>query len=220
MFTVRKEELYKLNEGGRDADLLMRTLLRSYTGIFADHVFIEETYLSRTTGIPVEKIYFMLKEMSHRRIVSYIPKRSTPTITFLTPRVESHLLNIPRSVYEDRKADYQKRLTTMIDYMTSNDKCRSQILLEYFGQDSPPLCQQCDVCIAHKKESKSNAEHKAERIRSLITEKLKDGEFHHITELNTIRNVPRELLDSVLHHMAEEEEIEIKLSRIRLSKQQ
>ena len=220
MFTVRKEELYKLNEGGRDADLLMRTLLRSYTGIFADHVFIEETYLSRTTGIPVEKIYFMLKEMSHRRIVSYIPKRSTPTITFLTPRVESHLLNIPRSVYEDRKADYQKRLTTMIDYMTSNDKCRSQILLEYFGQDSPPLCQQCDVCIAHKKESKSNAEHKAERIRCLITEKLKDGEFHHITELNTIRNVPRELLDSVLHHMAEEEEIEIKLSRIRLSKQQ
>ena len=53
-----------------------------------------------------------------------------------------------------------------------------------------------------------------------ITEKLKDGEFHHITELNAIRNVPREQLDSVLHHMAEEEEIEIKLSRIRLSKQQ
>lgn len=216
MFTVRKEELYKLNEGGHDTDMLMRTLLRTYTGIFADHVFIEETYLSRATGISVEKIYLMLKEMGHRRIVSYIPKRSTPTITFLTPRVESHLLTIPRSVYEDRKANYQKRLATMIGYMTSNDKCRSQILLEYFGQDSPPLCQQCDVCIAHKKEDKSNAEHKEERICNLIAEMLKDGEYHNIAELNSIRNVPREQLDAVLHHMAEEEDIEINLNKIRL----
>lgn len=215
MFIVRKEDLYKLNEGGHDADMLMRTLLRTYTGIFADHIFIEETYLSRTTGIPVEKIYLMLKEMGRRRIVSYIPKRSTPTITFLTPRVESNMLNIPRSIYEERKADYQKRLSTVIDYLTSNDKCRSQILLEYFGQDSPPLCQQCDVCIAHKKEARANAENRSEHIRKRVMELLEDGEYHSITELNAIRNIPRELLDNVLHHMAEEEEVEIELSKIR-----
>ena len=215
MFIVRKEELYKLNEGGHDADMLMRTLLRTYTGIFADHIFIEETYLSRTTGIPVEKIYLMLKEMGRRRIVSYIPKRSTPTITLLTPRVESSMLCIPRSIYEERKADYQKRLSTVIDYLTSNDKCRSQILLEYFGQDSPPLCQQCDVCLAHKKEAMANAEHRSENIRKRVMELLADGEYHCITELNAIRNIPRELLDEVLHHMAEEEEVEIELSKIR-----
>ena len=216
MFTVRKEELYKLNEGGKDADMLMRILLRTYTGIFANHAFIEEAYLSHATGLPQEKIYLMLKEMGRRRIVSYIPKRSTPTITFLTPRVESRNVCIPSTVYEERKSDYEHRLQTIIDYLASNNKCRSQILLEYFGQDSPPLCQQCDVCMAHKKVSNDSKERIAASIRSKITELLGDGQFHQVTELNKLRNITREQLDDVLHHMAEEEEIEMKLSKIRL----
>jgi ATP-dependent DNA helicase RecQ len=217
MFTVRKEDLYRINEGGPEADTLMRTLLRTYTGLFADHVFIEETFLARTTGIPAEKIYLMLKEMARRRIISCIPKRSTPTITFLTPRAESRYLNIPRSIYEDRKESFKQRLDTIIDYLTSNDKCRSQIMLEYFGQKSAPLCQQCDVCIAHKKKSASKEDEANNIVRSKIIEALSDGQFHPITDLNKIRNVARERIDSVLRHMAEEEEIEMNLSKIRLT---
>jgi ATP-dependent DNA helicase RecQ len=217
MFIVRKEELYKLNEGGYDSDILMRTILRTYTGVFATHALIEETYLAHATGLSVEKIYLMLKEMAHRHIVSYIPKRSTPTITLLTKRQESRHLLIPRSVYEDRKADYEKRLRSIIGYLTSDDKCRSQMLLEYFGQPSPPLCGQCDICRAHAKVSKQKEDAANINVRQSILNILSDGEYHEITELNTIRNIPRNRLDSVLHHMAEEEEIEIRLSRIRLN---
>lgn len=218
MFTVRKEELYKLNEGGAESDMLMRTLLRTYTGIFATHVFVEETYLSRITGISVDRIYLMLKEMSRRHILSYIPKRSTPTITLLTPRVESRYVNIPQAVYEFRKEDYKRRIQTIVDYVSDDRRCRSQVLLEYFGEDSPPLCGQCDVCVARRKEIEACDDSRSDLIRGMIEKILADGEYHQITELNSIRNVSREHLDAVLCHMAQEEEVEMELGRIRMVK--
>ncbi len=226
MFTVRKEELYLLHGDTPDADKLLQTILRTYTGLFADHVFIEETLLSHLTGLSVERIYHILKDFARRMVVSYIPKSSSPTITFLTPRLDSRYIVLQASVYEDRMRDYSKRLQRMIEYVSSDHCCRSRFLLEYFGQKDAPLCHQCDVCIAHNSARKTAeatgtsglVECSDDEIRQRIFNLLADGDWHFLTELNGIDGVPLARVDTVLRKLLMEEYVESKLSKIRLRK--
>ena len=73
LFTTRREELYKLREMGDEADKLIQTMLRSYTGLFTDYAYISEAALSLHTGLPTPKVYELLKLLAKRRIISYIP---------------------------------------------------------------------------------------------------------------------------------------------------
>ena len=46
MFTITKEELYRIREQSEDTEKLLRILLRSYTGLFTDYAYISEDNLS------------------------------------------------------------------------------------------------------------------------------------------------------------------------------
>ncbi len=221
MFTVRKEELYLLNTDAPDTDKLIQQILRQYTGVFADMVNIEETLLSHLTGLSVERIYNILKELARRHIVSYIPRKSTPTITFLTPRIDSRHILLPPSVYEDRMRYYAERIEHMVRYITSDDCCRSKFLLEYFGQKDAPLCHQCDVCLAHHSTSDDTptTASSSTDVRQLILRHLSDGDWHPLTDLNTLTGVSRELLDTILLDMLQEEEIDLDFGKIRLAQE-
>ena len=135
LFSVGREELYRLRELGEDMDRLIQAALRSYTGLFTDYAFISEETLA------------MLKELSRRRIVSYIPRKKTPYIIYTRERVESNRLNIPPAVYEERKARYEQRIKAMLEYVTNDTACRSRMLLHYFGEQNEHDCGQCDTCL-------------------------------------------------------------------------
>ena len=46
MFTITKEELYRIREQSEDTEKLLRILLRTYTGLFTDYAYISEDNLS------------------------------------------------------------------------------------------------------------------------------------------------------------------------------
>ena len=147
LFSVGREELYRLRELGEDMDRLIQAALRSYTGLFTDYAFISEETLAIRTGLTQRQVYEMLKELSRRRIVSYIPRKKTPYIIYTRERVESNRLNIPPAVYEERKARYEQRIKAMLEYVTNDTACRSRMLLHYFGEQNEHDCGQCDTCL-------------------------------------------------------------------------
>jgi len=202
-FVLRKEDLYRLWGQGEDADNLMQAILRTYSGVFAKFVYIEETLLSRITEISVERIYEILKEWNHNRIIDYIPRRNTPTITFTLPRLDTERIVLGPAVYHDRKEDYKVRIDKMVNYITSNNTCRSRLLLEYFGEKGVEDCGRCDVCLSRKNGlMKANMEDAKKGIYEL----LKDGEVHQMKE---VKELPyqQSLVDEALEWMLNEEEI-------------
>ena len=50
MFTITKEELYRIREQSEYTEKLIRILLRSYTGLFTDYAYISEDNLSTRSG--------------------------------------------------------------------------------------------------------------------------------------------------------------------------
>ena len=151
LFTIRREELYKLRELGEQADLLIQTILRSYTGVFTDYAYIHEDSLAMRTGLTRQQIYDLLIVLAKRRILDYIPHKKTPYIIYKRERVELRHLQISKTVYEERKERYESRIKAMLEYVTSETACRSRMLLHYFGEKNEHNCEQCDTCINRKK---------------------------------------------------------------------
>ena len=147
IFTLRRDELYKLQEYEADIEKLIHVILRSYTGLFTDYAFINEESLSIRTGLSRQRVYEILVMLTQRRILHYIPRKKTPYIIYSQKRIEKERLIISPEIYEKRKESYASRIKAMIDYATAEEKCRSRMLLHYFGEKNEHNCGQCDVCL-------------------------------------------------------------------------
>ena len=147
IFTLQREELYKLQEYDADIEKLINVILRSYTGLFTDYVYINEESLEIRSGLSRQRIYDILVMLTQRRVLHYIPRKKTPYIIYTRERQEKNRIQLTREVYEDRKESYAIRIKAMIEYATAEDKCRSRMLLRYFGEKNENNCGQCDVCL-------------------------------------------------------------------------
>ncbi len=213
-FILHKEELYTLGDYDKGLDKLINAMLRNYTGLFADFVYVDESYLSIVTGFNAETIYNMMTTLSKRRVIDYIPRRRTPTVGFTLPRIDKERIILKPMVYETRKIEFAQRIETMIQYASNGDICRSQMLLRYFGEENDHECGICDVCLSKKKKGFSaDAKDKA---TTAISTFLADGKWHKVTELAHLLT-DRNLLKETLRTMLGEEEIETKDGQVRLS---
>ena len=142
--------LYKLagdGKGGGSSDTEYSSLIhRSFHRL----CYISEESLAVRTGLTRQQIYNILVTLTKRRIVDYIPRKKTPYIIYTRERLELRFLHIPASVYEERKARYEARIKAMEEYVTTENICRSRMLLRYFGEKNEHNCGQCDVCLSKR----------------------------------------------------------------------
>lgn len=110
MFTLRRDELYRIQENNPDTENLIRIILRSYTGLFSDYAYINEETLALRSGLSRQQVYETLVLLTKRHILHYIPGKKTPYIIYTRERQESERIVLNREVYEDRKASYEQRI--------------------------------------------------------------------------------------------------------------
>lgn len=151
MILADKHELYHIPSDDPTLDKVLQALLRSYTGLFADYVFISEAVIARRFSISQETVYNALLQLTKLHILHYIPRKRTPYIFYTTSREEPRYILIPKYAYEERKARLQKRINKMIEYAQSDGKCREAMLREYFGEKVTHSCGNCDVCLDKRK---------------------------------------------------------------------
>lgn len=205
LFTLRRDELYKLKEMGETMDRFIQTVLRTYTGVFTDYAFINEDSLAVRTGLTRRQVYEQLIQLARMRIVSYIPRKKTPYIIYTRARVETEHLQILPSVYEERKERYEKRINTMLDYVTDDTVCRSRMLLRYFGEKNEHDCGQCDTCISLRKQKKGDVVSSKELAESV----LRVLSVHPMTPAALAGQLAadKEALTDVLHELLDENKV-------------
>lgn len=200
VFTATRDELYKyLNENKR-TDTIVQTLLRSYTGLFADYVYIDESVLATRAHVSSQEVYETLVGLSKYRIIHYIPRTKTPLIIYTRTREEQRYLAIPRSAYEDRKKRLERRIEKVLEYIDEERTCRSKLLLAYFGEKRSKPCGCCDICLAKHESRLANWEFLA--IRDRLRE-MSDGQPLSVKETLTKLPFSQEKIFTAIRFLAD-----------------
>ncbi len=151
MILANKEELYNIPTITPHADDVLQAVLRTYSGLFADYVFINEDVISYRYKLSPETIYESLLELNRMHLLHYVPRKRTPYIIYTTSREEPAHVLIPKSVYEDLRSRMEQRIDSVITYCYDDNICREQYLVEYFGEEDTSPCGHCDTCIDKRK---------------------------------------------------------------------
>ncbi len=206
-FILTREELYRLDRSTGKERAVIDALLRNYGGLFTDYEYIDEGYVAQEAGLTHDETYQALKQLNNSRIISFIPRKNIPIITYTQDRVEGKDLVIGKEVYERRRKRFEQRIDAMLRYMRNDKVCRSRQLVHYFGEEESTDCGICDVCAGRKSRPVTADE------MSAITSLLADGKKHDLAELMNLK-MDSERIDKALRLLAAEEKIVVDASSI------
>ena len=216
IFTLTKEELYRIHETSPETEKLINVILRSYTGVFTEYAYINEETLSMRTGMTRQQVYDTLISLTRRHILHYIPGKKTPYIIYTRERQEADRLIFTKEVYEDRKESFIRRIEAMTEYAESDDKCRSRMLLLYFGEKNEHNCGKCDACLSsHSSGIKQGV---FDEISRVIEETLKEKDMTTSALMENLESYDRENVTKVLSYLLAEEIIHQKNGMLSLPK--
>jgi len=149
-FDVHNEELYNFQIQNASWDPFIKTLLRSYGGSFENYVRLREFDIARRSNLSVQQVIEGLKQLQEIGVLSYMQQTDMPQVTYLKPRLQNNELVINKRYIDERKSIYLKKLEAVFAY-AEHKKCRSQMLLAYFGESDADKCGICDVCLEEKR---------------------------------------------------------------------
>ena len=156
MFECSRDALYRVHAGGNDMDIMLRTILRMYDGLFSTFRSIDEQNIASHAGLSAERVHELMKILWRMHIIRYIPSNHSPMIHLLSERLPTKDIYIAPETYKHRYELIYERFTRMVEYANSTDSCRSVIIENYFGDNCAKECGVCDWCLSKRRRAKSD----------------------------------------------------------------
>lgn len=160
MYKLSTNDMYRFQVENARFDAFLKVINRIYGGLYTEHRRISEEEIARKSDLKAEDVIKALTQLDKMDVVSYVPRKDKPQVIFVTERIDPANFYLSPENYENRKEAARQRLEAMIGYVNDEHHCRSQILLDYFGEKTKNRCGQCDYCIKRNKVEMSDFEFK------------------------------------------------------------
>jgi ATP-dependent DNA helicase RecQ len=180
VFTVERTQLEDVEKLHPALEPIIKGLLRSYEGIFDFPSIVLETQLAKFVKMNIEVVKRSLLQLRQLGIIDYTPQKEKPQLTLLQNRMYTDSFKIDLGNYHKRKANFERRIKAIGNYVNSTTICRSQFIASYFNDTAAKKCGICDNCINEK--------------NSTLTTQELDSIMEHIFQLVKIAPQPMEEL--------------------------
>lgn len=184
---VSNKDIYRFQVEHPNYDAFVKLLLRSYEGIFTNFVTISELTLAKRSTLKEEEVKSYLQRLDKMEIISYVPQSNRPQIIYTEEALHPGNILISKQNYSDRKERAIHRMESVIYYVTNTRKCRSEVLLSYFGEKEEVRCGICDVCLERNKLELSDLEFAT--IAAQLKEKLSKQPMDMTELIHSVKQV-------------------------------
>jgi ATP-dependent DNA helicase RecQ len=208
MFLIDNRALYEFQVANARYDKFTKILLRMYGGgIFTNHSTISEGEIAKHFMAPPSEVEHLLKLLTQSGIIDYQPRKEKPQLTFLMPRQDAKTLRFDTNGMQLRYERAKKKAQAVARYMQHPHRCRTQLLLAYFGEHTQQTCGICDNCVAQQKKGISN-EGMIAAYRNKVLEYLRvnDG-MSPAMLVQYIKPIDEKVFANVLRAMLADDEI-------------
>ncbi len=171
--SVDKSRLYEFQVANARFDPLIKSLLRLYGAeLFNDFIPVAEKTVASSLKVSEEEVKTALSQLAKLQLIEYAPASDKPEITFLMPRQDADHLPVDSRHLNHRRDLAIKKAEAMINFAEQDQRCRMQVVMDYFGETSFTTCGACDVCINKKKtDSAGSFRDYREQIEYLLTQR-------------------------------------------------
>ncbi|HOW30712.1 MAG TPA: ATP-dependent DNA helicase RecQ [Bacteroidales bacterium] len=206
LFLAGKEEIYRFQVEHAEFDKLIKVIMRSFSGVFSTFVPVNEPDIARKLNLQTHDITKMLQKLHLMRVIEYIPQRKGTQLAFTCERMASDDIGFTNEVYYNRKKEAARRIENVIRFVSSSVACRSQVLLEYFGEKNAPRCGICDTCIAKIKSEITEQEYV--RIEKAVVQLLGVEPMNLDGIVAVLKSIKEDKLLKVIRLMADNEVVD------------
>jgi ATP-dependent DNA helicase RecQ len=205
MFTVNKEMLYDFENANAELEPLIKTLLRTYSGIFDQLVSIHEKTISFLMRKDLNEIISELKKLHAAGIIQYIPQKDSPQLYFIQNRIKAEDLKINQVNYQKRKEQYKRRIASLLEYVKKDSQCRSVYIANYFGDENAKPCGVCDNCLRQKNNNIPQQEF--ENIYKKIVAVVESNSIEATQLIKKLSGINKEKAWKVINHLQAENKL-------------
>ncbi len=214
MVLLNKNELYSL-QLDEETDKVFQMILRSYTGLFADYVYINEPSIASRLNISEQNVYEALLTLSRIHAIHYVPRKTTPYILYTTSRELPKHIVLPRSVYEEQRDRLKRRIDAMKRFAFSTNECRISIMLRYFGEKDVERCGKCDYC--RQKPARATTASKQLSLRESVIYMASQAGGHPLSYFIETSSFPQQETIEMIRQLSDEGVLTISGNNVSLS---
>ena len=168
-FVISNTALFSYLETHAQYNVIIKTILRTYGGIFEHQLAINITLIADKAAVTEKGVIRVLESLQKDGIVDFLFSNTDSEVIFLQPREDDKTIHRISKVVEQQQESKRSQVHSVINYVKNNSVCRSKQLLNYFGETYNDQCGLCSVCQARKR-SKVKLDFKM--TRSLIIQAL------------------------------------------------
>jgi ATP-dependent DNA helicase RecQ len=204
-FTCTKNELFLFEETQPAHEPLVKTLLRTYEGVFDQPVFISEKLIANLLKKDLTDVINQLNFLSRAGIIHYDPVKDKPQVIFLRDRISVEDLKLNLPAIAKRKEQFLERAGKIRKYILDETTCRSRFIASYFGDHEVRSCGVCDNCLRLKSTAISKDEFDQLYHRILNVVKYEQLSINEL--VNRITGIRKEKLWKVIDFLQAENKI-------------
>ena len=164
---VSSTELFQYLEKNREISIIIKSLLRTYGGIFDQLVKINTLLIADKANVSEDQVIKTLERLEKENIIGLNLKKTDAEITFIEPREDDKTINRIANTIEIQNKQKVNQINDIISYISDEWTCKSQHLLRYFGETDAEVCGICSVCI--DKSKKFNGDSQTNAIEIVIS---------------------------------------------------
>ena len=199
-FIVSSATLFSYLENHTNFNLIVKSMLRMYGGIFDHDCKIDLAKISEKASTSEATVRQVLQKLASDDVITLHLAKTDAQVTFIEPREDDKTINRIATTIEQQNELKQFQVKAMLDYVDNESVCKSMQLLAYFGEKDAKPCGICSVCTNTKKAVKPTD---TNTIKKHIIELLENGEQssrNMISALNCSETELKTVLKLLLEH--------------------
>ena len=146
-FIISNNALFKYLENNSNLSTIVKTILRTYGGIFEQSIKINTVLIAEKASVTETHLITMLDKLYHEKIIDFSHSKTDAEITFIVPREDDKTINRVAHIIKQQIQLRHRQVASVLSYINNDKVCKSKQLLSYFGDQETENCGICSVCI-------------------------------------------------------------------------